>query len=68
MVFNRIVSLLAVELVVVGSLENTWLVGVFRVSCVWIEVHSSSTCCWVSSVWPHTLHIVVGYIRFCSWS
>ena len=53
MVFNRIVSLLAVDLVVVGSLENTCLVGVFRLSCVWIEVHSSSTCCWVSSVWPH---------------
>ena len=58
--FNRVVSLLAVDLVVVGSLENTWLVGVFRMSCVWIEVHSSSTCCWVSSVWPHTLHIVFG--------
>ena len=62
MVFNRIVSLLAVDLVVVGSLENIWLVGVFRLSCVWIEVQSSSklTCCWVSSVWPHPLHIVFG--------
>ena len=49
MVFNRVVSLLAVDLVVVGSLENNWLVGVFRLSCVWIEVHSSSTCCWGSS-------------------
>ena len=27
MVFNRVVSLLAVDLVVVGSLENTWLVS-----------------------------------------
>ena len=43
MVFNRVVSLLAVGLVIVGSLENIWLVGVFRLSCVWIEVHSSST-------------------------
>ena len=41
MVFNRVV-VLAVGLVVVGSLENSWLVGVFRLSCVWIEVHSSS--------------------------
>ena len=62
MVFNRVVSLLDVDLVVVGSLENTWLVGVFRLSCVWIEVHSSSTCCWDSSVWPHPLHIVFGYM------
>ena len=45
MVFNRVVSLLAVDLVVVGSLENSWFVVVIRLSCVWIEVHSSSTCC-----------------------
>ena len=56
--FNRVVSLLAVGLIVVGSLENSWLVGVFRLPCVWIEVHSSSTCCWVSSFRPHPLHIV----------
>ena len=60
--FNRVVSLLAVGLIVVGSLENSWLVGVFRLSCVWIEVHSSSTCCWVSSFRPHPLHIVFVYI------
>ena len=30
--YIRVVSLLAVDLVVVGSLENTWLVGVFRLS------------------------------------
>ena len=58
MVFNRVVSLLAVGLVVVGSLENSWFVGVIRLSCVWIEVHSFSTCCWVSSFRPHPLHIV----------
>ena len=40
MVFNRVVSLLAVGLVVVGSLENSWLVGVIRLSCVW---HIAST-------------------------
>ena len=66
MVFNRVVSLLAVGLVVVGSLENSWCVGVIRLSCVWIEVHSSivtsSTCCWVSSFRPHPLHIVFVYI------
>ena len=61
MVFNRVVSLLAVDLVVVGSLENSWFVGVIRLSCVWIEVHSSSTC-WVSSFRPHPLHIVFVYI------
>ena len=47
MVFIRVVSLLDVGLVFVGSLENSWLVVVIRLSCVWIEVHSSSTCCWV---------------------
>ena len=61
MVFNRVVSLLAFGLVVVGSLtlENSWFVGVINIglSCVWIEVHSSSTCCWVSSFRPHPLHI-----------
>ena len=62
MVFNRVVNLLAVGLVVVGSLENIWFVGVIRLSCVWIEVHSSSTCCWVSSFRPHTLHIVFVYM------
>ena len=62
MVFNRVVSLLAVGLVVVGLLENIWFVGVIRLSCVWIEVHSSSTCCWVSSFRPHPLHIVFVYI------
>ena len=54
MVFNRVVSLLAVGLVVVGSLENSWFVGVIRLSCVWIEVHSSSTCCWHSRI--RTIH------------
>ena len=34
MVFNRVVSLLDVGLVFVGSLENSWLV-VIRLSCVW---------------------------------
>ena len=62
MVFIRVVSLLAVALVVVGSLENIWFVDVIRLSCVWIEVHSSSTCCWVSSFRPHPLHIVFVYI------
>ena len=64
MVFNRVVSLLAVGLVVVGSLENSWFVGVIRLSSVWIEVHSSSrpTCCWGSSFRPHPLHIVFVYI------
>ena len=61
MVFNRVVSLLAVGLVV-GSLENSWFVVVIRLSCVWIEVHSSSTCCWGSSFRPHPLHIVFVYI------
>ena len=61
MVFIRVVSLLAVGLVV-GSLENIWFVEVIRLSCVWIEVHSSSTCCWVSSFRPHPLHIVFEYI------
>ena len=32
MIFIKVVSLLVVDLVVVGSLENTWLVGVFRLS------------------------------------
>ena len=54
--------LLAVGLVVVGSLENIWFVGVIRLSCVWIEVHSSSTCYWVSSFRPHPLHIVSVYM------
>ena len=62
MVVNRVISLLAVGLVVVGSLENSWFVGVIRLSSVWIEVHSSSTCCWVSSFRPHPLHIVFVYI------
>ena len=62
MVFNRVVSLLAVGLVVVGSLENSWFVVVIRLSSVWIEVRSSSTCCWVSSFRPHTLHIVFVYM------
>ena len=62
MVFNKVVSLLAVGLVVVGSLENSWFVVVIRLSCVWIEVHSSSTCCWVSSFRPHPLHIVFVYM------
>ena len=61
MVFIRVVSLLDVGLVFVGSLENSWLVVVIRLSCVWIEVHSSSTCCWVSSFRPHPLHIVFVY-------
>ena len=69
MVFNRVVSLLAVGLVVVGSLENSWLVGVFRLSCVWIEVHSSSTCCWVSSFRPPPPPCILClYTYFCSWS
>ena len=62
MVFIRVVSLLDVGLVFVGSLENSWLVVVIRLSCVWIEVHSSSTCCWVSSFRPHPLHIVFVYM------
>ena len=62
--FIRVVSLLDVGLVFVGSLENSWLVVVIRLSCVWIEVHSSSrpTCCWVSSFRPHPLHIVFVYM------
>ena len=67
MVFNRIVSLLAVELVVVGSLENTWLVCVSRVSCVWIEVHSSSTCFGFPQS-GHTPCILCLDTCFCSWS
>ena len=61
MVFNRVVNLLAVGLVFVGSLENSWFVVVIRLSCVWIEVHYSSTC-WVSSFRPHPLHIVFVYM------
>ena len=68
MVFNRVVILLAVDLVViVGSLENSWLVGVFRLSCVWIEVHSSVHVVGFP-VSGHTHCILCLYTYFCSWS
>ena len=66
MVFTRIVSLLAVDLVVVGSLENIWLVDTVSLGCPVCGLKCiplvGPTCCWVSSVWPHPLHIVFGYI------
>ena len=69
MVFNRVVSLLTVGLVVVGSLENSWLVGVFMLSCVWIEVHSSSSLHVVGFLPSgHTPCILCLYTYFCSWS
>ena len=66
MVFNRVVSLLAVDLVVVGSLENTWLVSlgcrVCGLKCIPL-VHVVG---FPQSV--HTPCILCLNTYFCSWS